>query len=320
MTAHANELLAAAGQVIWDEIDEGIYIMDQSGDIVYWNQTAERITGYTSEEAIQRKQCRFLLLHIDHTGSVLCDGGCPAVRARRERIRIVEDLFLMHKEGYRVPVCVRAILLRNGEGEVIGVMELFRDKSAQIFDHDRIEVLRSMAQLDPLLKIPNRGYLEQNLSIHLDELRRFGTPFGIIFIDIDRFKRINDTYGHANGDLALKTVMNTLVSNSRPLDIVGRWGGEEFLVVASNVTRDSLETLSERYAMLIRASRVAFNSHVTGLTVTIGATIARHEDTIESLVARADGLMYIGKRAGRDRVIVERTDSHSMSLKKSPQS
>ncbi len=298
------ELLKSACELIWDEIDEGAYIVDRTGRIVHWNRMAERITGYSAEEAISIGSCRSMIMHIDSDGRSVCDYGCPLTRSIREEKRVVAELFTMHKTGYRLPVKVRVIPLRNMAGETIGAMELFRDLSQAMFERDRMEALERAAHLDPLLRIPNRGFLEQQITTQFDELRRFGTGFGVIFIDIDRFKQINDTYGHLHGDAALRMVAGTLVSNLRPLDVVGRWGGEEFLIVTLHPTITTITATAERFAMLIRNSRVPIDGENVRLTVTIGATVARIDDTGESLVARADTLMYTGKREGRDRVIV----------------
>ncbi len=299
-----TELMKSACELIWEEIDEGAFLVDRTGRIVHWNRMAEKMTGYSADEAISIATCHSMIMHIDSEGRSVCDSGCPLTRAIREGKRVVAELFTMHRTGYRLPVRVRVIPLRNKAGETIGALELFRDMSQAMFERDRMEAMERAAHLDSLLRIPNRGFLEQQITIQFDELRRFGTGFGVIFIDIDRFKQINDTYGHMHGDAALRMVAGTLVSNLRPLDVVGRWGGEEFLIVTLHPTIATITATAERFAMLIRNSRVPIDGEDVRLTVTIGATVTRIDDTAESLVGRADALMYSGKRSGRDRVVV----------------
>ena len=136
----------------------------------------------------------------------------------------------------------------------------------------------------------------------LEELKRYGWPLGAVFIDIDHFKRVNDSHGHDAGDAVLKTVARTLLESSRGFDILGRWGGEEFLGLIQNVDEDRLGAVSERLRALVAASSVRHDDAEIRVTVSIGATLARNDDTPEELVKRADSLMYESKRTGRDRV------------------
>ncbi|GAG00076.1 unnamed protein product, partial [marine sediment metagenome] len=120
--------------------------------------------------------------------------------------------------------------------------------------------------------------------------------------DIDHFKRVNDSHGHDAGDAVLKTVARTLLESSRGFDILGRWGGEEFLGLVQNVDEDHLGVVSERLRALVAASSVRHGDAEIRVTVSIGATLARTDDTPERLVKRADSVMYESKRAGRNRV------------------
>jgi diguanylate cyclase (GGDEF)-like protein len=166
----------------------------------------------------------------------------------------------------------------------------------------RIKELQEMAYVDPLTGVANRAFTEINLRAKLDEMERYGWPFGVLFVDIDHFKDVNDRFGHDVGDQALRSVAKTLAGNARSFDLVGRWGGEEFLVASVNVDEEKIRLLGERFRALIGSSRVASNAGPINVTVSIGATLAREGDRVDTLVKRADELMYESKKAGRNRV------------------
>jgi diguanylate cyclase (GGDEF)-like protein len=123
-----------------------------------------------------------------------------------------------------------------------------------------------------------------------------------MFLDIDHFKRCNDTHGHQAGDAVLATVARTLFASVRPFDTVGRWGGEEFLGVFPRISRETLHEIADRLHNLVAATRAEFEGTVISVTVSIGATLANEGDDIETLIARADALMYRSKEQGRNRV------------------
>jgi diguanylate cyclase (GGDEF)-like protein len=122
-------------------------------------------------------------------------------------------------------------------------------------------------------------------------------------MDLDRFKSINDRRGHQAGDELLVMVSRALEINSRPFDLVGRWGGEEFLAIIPNVDLPTLGRVAERYRLLV-ANCAIFREPAEPLraTISLGATVVQAGDSLDSLLARADQLMYRSKKDGRDRV------------------
>jgi diguanylate cyclase (GGDEF)-like protein len=170
----------------------------------------------------------------------------------------------------------------------------------------RLEELQEMAMHDPLTGIANRRFVEISLAARLEELRRYNFPFAILFSDVDNFKQINDTYGHTVGDRILKMVSATLAHSLRSFDVIGRWGGEEFVTLLVNIQPEDLFTLSDRLRRLVRKSQLTLeNGETIGVTVSIGATIARVVDTTDTLVERADKLMFESKRRGRNLVSID---------------
>jgi len=285
-----------------DNLGEGIYILDRSRRITYWNRGAERLTGYSRDEVLGRNCAGGLLQHMDPNGRLLCNDGCPMEATMRDGREKVAELFLHHKQGHRVPITVRAIPIRGIAGEIVGAVEVFNDISGQVLAAERIRELEALSLIDPLTGAGNRRYSEIQLTSRLAEKKRYGLPVGLLFVDVDRFKSVNDRHGHAAGDEVLRVVGKTLANALRGGDFLGRWGGEEFVVLVGGLEKQRLTEAGGRLRALVASSSVPA---VPGLevTVSIGVTEARSDDTVASVVARADALMYEAKKRGRDRVV-----------------
>jgi len=295
-------------QMIMEELFEGMYFTDNNKRVVYWNKGAEKITGYGSAEVIDKEYCRDFLKHVDRDGKSLCDTDCPIDASLADGKVCDMEVYVQHQEGYRVPVSVRTIPVTDKDQQIIGVVELFRDNSPRETLAKELEDVREMATLDGLTGLRNRGFAEIVIGSRLTELQAGGLPFGLLFVDIDHFKNVNDTYGHDVGDLVLKMVAKTLITNTRQTDLAVRWGGEEMVVVLAGANmHDKLPKIAEKLRILIGQSMLSVEEgpHIK-VTVSIGATLARPADTVETLIRRGDQLMYECKKAGRNCVRVER--------------
>ena len=201
---------------------------------------------------------------------------------------------------------LRSTPLRDANQRIIGAVEIFSETSFRRSDLDESNIISEMALLCPLTGLGNRRWAELSLRKRLDEMDRYGWPFGLLFVDVDEFKQINDEYGHLTGDEALKMVAGTLSQSVRSFDFVGRWGGEEFIGIIRNATEKTLRSVANRCRTLIEEASLSIGDTEIRATVSIGATLARPDDTMESLLERADQLMYQSKAAGRNRVSCDR--------------
>lgn len=291
-------------QELIDNLYDGVYFVDRDRVITYWNRGAEELTGYSSSTAVGRSCSDGFLSHVNDKGENLCQSGCPLFEAIKNGKSREAEIYLHHKDGHRVPVLIRAFPTRDRGGRINGAVEIFSDNSSHVANKRRIDELQQLALLDPLTQIGNRRYLEMNLEAKLAETARYNTQIAIFFIDIDDFKQINDTYGHATGDEALRVTAKTLSAVIRPMDSLGRWGGEEFIAAAVNVNSQAVKAIAERFRTFIESSTIPTTEENLLFTVTVGATIARKNDDLNSVVKRADDLMYKGKRMGKNRVII----------------
>lgn len=285
---------------IIENLHDGLYFVDQRRVITYWNKAAEKITGFKAEEVIGHSCADNILTHISCHGENLCTGICPLAKTMVDGLQREVEVYLHHKDGHRIPISIRVSTLTNDDGEVIGGIELFTDLSSSEANNLRIKELEKLAFLDYLTRLANRSYLTREIQGRFEEYQRLNIPFGILFMDIDHFKRFNDQYGHDIGDEVLKVVANTLMVNTRPFDLYGRWGGEEFLGVIRNITPTQLEHLGNRLRILIEKSYLMNHDQKLQITISIGATLILPEDDMDSIVNRADQLLYQSKDKGRN--------------------
>jgi diguanylate cyclase (GGDEF)-like protein/PAS domain S-box-containing protein len=284
-----------------DEISDGVYFVNRDRVITYWNKSAEELSGYTGKEVIGRRCSDNILVHIDEKGNQLCLLGCPLAATINDAAPHEAHVFMKHKNGHRVPVFLRVKPLHDENNNIIGGVETFSDDTLENALEDRVGDLERKSLIDALTGVGNRRFADITLSTRLNELKRYGWPFGVIFMDIDDFKKVNDTYGHNVGDEVLKMLSRTTAGIIRePETSIFRWGGEEFLVVATNCNAAKLFSLAERLRLLVANSSVTKDKGMLRITVSAGVTAALPQDNAEKIIARVDGLLYQAKKAGKN--------------------
>ena len=287
---------------ILDNLYDGVYIVDKDRRIHYWNKAAEELTGYSASGLLGSCCNDNILNHVDEAGSKLCSDDCPLIDAINGVDIDETKVYFHHRDGHRVPTLVKAIPYRDEKGEVIGAIEIFSENSERKNILKKIKELEKMAMLDELTQVPNRRYMENILEMKLNEYQMSSVEFGVIFMDIDYFKRFNDDYGHSAGDLVLKTISSTFSNNLRGDDIIGRWGGEEFIGIFSSINESGLERVAEKLRILAENTSVKIVEEEVRVTVSSGATLVDPKDSIDTLMERVDELLYRSKREGRNQV------------------
>lgn len=268
-------------RAIVDRMDEGVGVVDAAGCITVWNAAAERITGYPAKDVVGRSTLQDLL-----PDSQAVPGNAT------ERFG---QVYLHHKHGHRVPVILRRVAVPEAQD---GTSLLFLKPvpgarpvtgGGQLAEGDR----------DPLTELANRRCVRRHIE---PVLGSEAGPVGVLFLDIDRFKAVNDRMGHAVGDRVLRMVARTLANGLRQSDWAVRWGGEEFLAIVHAARAEELTEVAERLRTLIASSWVEAAGTRISVTVSIGAAMVEPGQSLESAIDRADQLMYESKRAGRNRV------------------
>lgn len=289
-----------------DNLHDGVYFVDRNRIITYWNKGAERITGYKSSQVIGRSCRDNILNHVNTDGLQLCQDHCPLAGCMEDGEPREADVFLHHADGHRVPVLVRTAPIMDTEGKITGSVETFNRDNGIIGVHHELRELRHSVVTDKLTGIGNRRYLDSHLRSAISELTyEKDLSTGLIFMDIDQFKQVNDTYGHEAGDRALRMVAATLRNNLRKDDVLGRWGGEEFLAILYGlVSTEWLAAIAETLRMLVESSRLDLENSNLRVTISSGATLLRQDDDPETAFRRVDSLLYKSKQTGRNQVSI----------------
>lgn len=289
-------------EAILDAMSEALYVVDTDRRITFWNAAAEQLTGYRAEDVVGRRCRDGLLNHVDDTGNPLCTTSCPLLGTISDGALREAFVFLHHREGHRMPVQVRASALHDAEGNIIGAVEAFHDDSRARRLADSAANAEHEALTDPLTGIANRRQLERSLDRFASDLAKYGSGYAVLFVDVDHFKSVNDELGHDAGDDVLTMVARTLRSCVRGGDVAGRWGGEEFLVLAASADEEQALALAERLRRLVGTSWMRFTGQRLRVTVSVGVALAGVDEPGHHVVERADLAMLAAKRSGRDRV------------------
>jgi len=280
------------------EVDRYLSIVDRyvitsttnlDGEIISASEAFCKISGYPKDELIGKKH------------SILRDPSMPTELFENlwETIKNGDDwsgeICNISKNGERYWVYANISPVFDEDGKIVAYTAIRED----ITDKKRIEEL---AITDRLTKIYNRIHLDKILNSELVRSSRYKTPFSVILLDIDKFKSVNDTYGHQVGDSVLKESAKILKNSVREIDTLGRWGGEEFLVIAPNTDLEGARRLAEKLRVAMESFRFSVVGNKTG---SFGVSSWREGDSEESLLKRADDALYLAKERGRNRVEVE---------------
>lgn len=167
------------------------------------------------------------------------------------------------------------------------------------------EKLKQISITDELTGLRNRRYIMGRFGEEFKRVKRLNRPMGLIMFDLDFFKKINDTYGHQFGDLVLKTVASQLKSGIREYDLLGRIGGEEFLILAPDSDLEETLGIAERIREIIKSEKISDGYREVNVTISAGVTMMKEQDRdIDVIFSRVDTALYKAKQEGRDRVVV----------------
>ena len=169
------------------------------------------------------------------------------------------------------------------------------------------ERVRQESQVDGLTQVGNRRYFDTQIGTIIAESKSANDPLSVLMVDIDFFKKFNDTYGHAVGDQVLKLVAKTLVENLKGRDIIARYGGEEFVILLAHTSAKDAEKIGNQLRASLAAKKLtkrSTNESLGVITISIGAAEYVGDETPEDFVNRADTALYKAKQAGRNRVMI----------------
>lgn len=276
--------------------DYAIYTITLDGLIEEWNPSLQRFGGWDAADVQGR-----------HIGMFFPrdDPGLPqpdALLEEAERIGSVEtEGWRLKRDGSRLWGNTVITALPDDTGAVRGFVVVARDMTERKRREDELE---RFATVDPLTGAFNRRHGHARLAAEFDRRARSGQPFAVIMLDIDRFKLINDQYGHDAGDAVLCAMVLICNAGLRTVDMLARWGGEEFLILLSDTDADAAVTIAERLRKAVSGTMFPVGSVGSiALTVSIGVAVPVSSD-LRDLLRRADEALYAAKTHGRNRVVL----------------
>jgi len=283
---------------------DGMMQVDLKGKIVAWNKGAERMFGYTAADVIGTKYQNQYIRQLAESGGLLLPTVLPLFLTLRDGQIREDHAFIQHMEGYRMSVLIRVIPIFDNKNKIIGAMQIFNDSRSLIAAREQRKRVSETIFFDSLTGIGDRRHIENRIKFALEDFKTSNIRFGVLFIDIDHFKQLNDTCGHLAGDKVLRFIANTLRQNLRATDSCGRWGGEEFLALILDIDMDGITVVAEKIRKLIEQAKILDGTRNLGVTISIGASVNQTNDTVESLIQRTDQLMYKSKQNGRNHITV----------------
>lgn len=289
---------------VLESLPAGVYVVDPDRRILFWNDGAERISGYLRHEAIGRRCADNLLVHCDENNVALCESACPLRETMRDGKLRQADVFLKHKDGQRVPVRVEAVPLRNEHGAIVGAVECFAEREAQPAGGVDVNRFGMHHLVHSAAELPDHEKIVACLDAEIADFENSRIPFGVLSIRVDGIEDLQRTNGpYAIGGV-LGMVARTLAVNLGPNDIVGRWSGDCFVAVIRVCATESLVRFAGLLKRLIRVTAIPWWGDRLSVTVSMGGAVVRDEDTPETLVHRAEQALATAAEGGGDRVAI----------------
>jgi len=216
---------------------------------------------------------------------------CSSLRkqGKIEDVRYKKDGAVFEFSGFYLPM--------DRINEIGRIQLIMRDITEEVM----------LATTDPLTSIYNRRFMNEFLTREIQRCRRVGKEFAVILVDLDDFKNVNDTYGHYSGDMVLKAIVGMIMCRIREYDVVGRYGGEEFLLILPEVDRLSAKVVAERIRQEIESSKIEIvDDQKVRMTASFGGACYKKDgESADALLAKADARMYKAKKAGKNMVVFE---------------
>jgi diguanylate cyclase (GGDEF)-like protein/PAS domain S-box-containing protein len=284
-------------RVTLESIGDGVISTDAEGRVTFLNPVAERLTGWPSWEAMgQRVEDVFDIVD-EQTGDAAPNPVAECLR-RETPFHLNQDVLLVSRSGERRDVRDSAAPVRTPQGTIIGAVLVFQDVTQS---RALQRQLAHSAMHDGLTGLPNRSAFERALTAACDQAKRESREHALCFIDLDRFKQVNDSAGHAAGDALLKEIGRVIRANARAQDFSARIGGDEFAVVLADCSPTGARRAAQQIMDAIAAVRFSWGGKVYSVGTCVGITaITRHSPDMAAVLSEADTACYAAKASGRN--------------------
>ncbi len=283
--------------VTLNSIGDAVLCTDISGNITYLNLVAESMTGWPREEAIGKPLAEVFQI-IDGATRLPAQDPMEMAVAQNRTVGLAVDCVLIRRDAFESAIEDSAAPIHDRAGRVIGAVIVFHDVSAA---RAMSQQMTHSAQHDVLTNLPNRMLLHDRISQSISLARRQHRPLAVLFLDLDRFKYINDSLGHAVGDQLLQSIAKRFLASVRNSDTVSRQGGDEFVILLSEISHPEDAATSARKILLSLNAPHSIEGHDLDIAGSIGISIYPGDgEDAETLIKNADTAMYHAKESGRN--------------------
>jgi len=298
-------------RITLDSIGDGVVCTDPSGRITFLNEVAAGMAGWARAAALGRSVPEVFRI-VDVAGRRAMPSPTASAIAQNEVTHLLSTCVLLRPDGTETAIEDSAAPLHDDRGAVTGAVMVFRDVSAAQAQALRMSYL---AQHDVVTDLPNRISLNDRLNRALSLARRRQTRLAVLFLDLDRFKTVNDSLGHAIGDALLQSVAQRLLGCVRDPDTVSRQGGDEFVVLLSEVARIMDAAICAEKILLALSAPHTIEGHELHVSASLGiATFPNDGDDVETLIKNADFAMYFAKNSGRNNYQFYSTELNTLAV------
>ena len=285
-----------SAQVTLASIGDGVMRADVAGTVTFLNRAGTALTGWPGEEAVGKPLGDVFTLIDASTRNPIVHRMQSAL-AEGDFMPLPETALLVRRDGIELPIEDTVAPIRDKEGNFTGAVNVFRDVSEQ---REAANLLRHVAHHDPLTGLPNRVLLDDRMNRAIAAAHRYTSKVAALYLDLDGFKLINDTHGHAVGDKLLQSVTARLVTCVRDCDTVSRMGGDEFVVLLPNLHQTEDVAIAARRILQSLGKPHTIEDLELTLTGSIGISIYPDDaGSAGQLLANADAAMYEAKSSGR---------------------
>ena len=300
----SEELGPEIYRTVLEGLHTGVYLVDRQRRIRFWNDGAERITGYRRHEVLGRACCDNLLTHCDENHAVLCGSACPLTATINNSECGPRDLFLLHKNGERIPVRIHSKPIRDERGAIIGGAESFEERVLRpgADTHATLHVFRDSTDEDT--GILDQASFEAHLAAALEDYCSERVPFGVLCLEIDGMEELLKFHGRNAGPSIRRVVAQTLVHSVGPMDAVGRRGSAGFVVMVMGCPASALETVAAMLRRIVSRAAIPWWGDRFSVTVSAGGTAAREVDTVDVLLDRSEKALRMSVDRGGDNIII----------------